>query len=603
MTRNRVLLAGRALRVATVLMLCAAIVPPASGRPEDARARAVSPGSPTTTERLATSCPAFSWTAVDGASGYELIVYRFAQDGTLAPTLETHVPDGAGSWTPSAAACPAPGARHAWAVRAITERDPGRWSELLLFETPGAPSDDEVRQALDTLRRYSQEGREGAVEAALAPSRVPDKDRFDTGPSGKETRYFLRADDRAAGTGLTTSTLGADPGPRAVPFPSSFSLSLDGDVDLGGFLFQFGETLLHTYGYRNTALGRSALESTGQGFDGSRNAAFGYHALQNNSTGHHNAAFGSQALASNVSGSFNTATGYAALQTNLDGERNTAVGSQALVLNTYGDRNTASGYGALLYSDGDDNTASGAFALFSNTSGARNTAVGVYAMTDSETGNSNVAVGYRTLHVNVTGNLNTAVGNVAMFNNTEGTGNTAVGYQAGSSWIDGDNNIAIGRGVTGTDGDDGVIRIGGGSQSQTFIAGIDGVNVSGVPVIVTTNDQLGVAASSARFKQDVHDLQDFSRRLRRLRPVSFRYKDEFVDLDPGRQNPLEFGLVAEEVTKVFPELVVNDVYGRPFTVRYNLLAPLLLAELQRQDAELADLRRQVRKLSTKQDRR
>ncbi|MDX1645399.1 MAG: hypothetical protein R3244_13680, partial [Thermoanaerobaculia bacterium] len=136
---------------ATCLVLVAA---PATGAPD--RPEAVSPGTPLTPSRLADSCPTFSWSGVAGATAYELVLYRVADRGDLEPVFEIHVPGDARAWTPSAAHCPASGASYAWAVRAVVGESPGAWSEALLFETAGEPSDDEVRRALRVLRRYTQ---------------------------------------------------------------------------------------------------------------------------------------------------------------------------------------------------------------------------------------------------------------------------------------------------------------------------------------------------------------------------------------------------------------------------------------------------------------
>ncbi|MDX1385392.1 MAG: tail fiber domain-containing protein, partial [Thermoanaerobaculia bacterium] len=288
----------------------------------------------------------------------------------------------------------------------------------------------------------------------------------------------------------------------------------------------------------------------------------------------------------------NTATGFRALASNTTGHRNTADGHLALFSNSTGYRNTALGNRALYANEGGNfNTAVGDRAMQLGTSGDWNTAVGSFALHDNTEGLHNTAVGAQALFGSTSGVFNTAVGAYAMHEQAAGNRNTAIGFAAGYFWEYGSNNIAIGIGAYGASSDDGVILIGGDCgldpcQTQTFVAGISGTAVSGVQVLVTPSHQLGVAASSARFKEQIRDLDGVSGRLLELRPVAFRYKDELVESPGEGSNPLEYGLVAEEVAAIFPELVANDRNGEPYTVRYHLLAPLLLGEVQRQQAEL-----------------
>jgi hypothetical protein len=341
------------------------------------------------------------------------------------------------------------------------------------------------------------------------------------------------------------------PSPRTVEPPDSFALLLEGDMDLGGFVFQEGFPLLHTDGgatYFNTALGLDAMTSLTPGDpspeSGSRNSAFGFAALRNNTLGHDN-----------------TAAGYAALYSNVAGARNTAFGSQPLSANSFGNQNTAIGYQAL---------ASNIF------------------------GSSNTAVGDGALSTMTIAGLNTAIG-VAALRSTTGTGNTGLGHSAGTNWTDGSNNIAVGGGAYGEAGETATIRIGGNNkQNRTFIEGIFQTNVTGAAVYVTSDDRLGLTTSSVRFKEDVQDLEGVGDRLAELRPVSFRYKEEIAD---RAENPIEYGLIAEEVEEVFPELVLHDEEGRPYAVRYRQLTPLLLAEIQRQQRELDRLRSVVEEVA------
>lgn len=576
--------------------------------------QAVSPGVPGAAEPLAESCPTFSWSGVGGATGYELVLYRVSASGDLETALQTRVPGDARSWTPSAAECPtsgsASGNQYAWVVRGLDEDGAGAWSQPLQFATPGMPTEDEVRQALATLRRY-QAGREADAGEGLAPSRARSEDATASSvstPSGTEARRYPggpttqspeptigRVEDGA----LSAPTVGAAPSPVTVTTPSAFSLNLSGDVELGGFVFKEGVPFIHNDGgaaFDNTAVGLEALQSVTPGSpsstSGIRNTAFGEGALRDTTQGLGNTATGFWAMLLNESGSSNTAVGNQALLHNTSGFANTAVGSGSLGASDIGHRNTAVGVNALRGNvPGDstvqENTAVGVYALFKNENDA-NTALGYRALFDNTQGHGNFAAGWRALEMNETGIRNTAVGGKALQGPTSASYNVAIGYKAGYDFhgIVG-YNIAIGAGAYGLGSHGHTIVIGGNDkQSQTFIEGIFGATASGgTQVFINSDNQLGTSTSSARFKQDIHDLEGVSDRLLDLRPVSFRYKD-----DP---NPLEYGLIAEEVAEIFPELVLNDEEGRPYTVRYHLLTPLLLGEIQRQEGEIEGLRRQM----------
>ena len=189
--------------------------------------------------------------------------------------------------------------------------------------------------------------------------------------------------------------------------------------------------------------------------------------------------------------------------------------------------------------------------------------------------------------------FNTASGVDAFYHNTTGSNNIGIGNQSGYFPATGSNNIEIGN--TGLSKDNNVIRIGTqGTQKFTAIAGIGGVKVTGgVPVLVNSKGQLGVALSSIRYKEDVHSMGSVSDRLLKLRPVTFRYKQ--ADEDGSR--PEQYGLIAEEVAQVMPELVVYNEKGQPETVAYQTLTPLLLNELQREhrraEQQTSDLRQQL----------
>lgn len=268
---------------------------------------------------------------------------------------------------------------------------------------------------------------------------------------------------------------------------------------------------------------------------------------------------------------------------------NTAAGTNALLNVTggfdrgfHGGGNTAIGFQALENDKyGVYNTASGANALFSNTGGTANTASGYQALGSNTTGNSNTALGLKALRSNTTGSYNTALGYGALYSSTAGSGNIAVGNLAGYYLQTGSNNIDIGN-FGGAANESNTIRIGDPSQqTRAFIAGIRGVQTgvaNAVAVFIDGNGQLGTLNSSARFKEDVRDMAGYSRRLLDLRPVTYHYKEPAAE----GAKPLEAGLIAEEVAKIYPDLVTYDRDGQLETVQYHKLAPMLLNELQRQ---------------------
>ncbi len=363
----------------------------------------------------------------------------------------------------------------------------------------------------------------------------------------------------------------------------------------------------NTSGSFNTATGYFALSSN---TTGTENTAAGMNALKSNTTGRDNTANGFQALFSNKTisglvGNDNTATGSQALFSNTTGGNNTATGFQALLSNQIGSQNTANGSGALHSNIGSANTATGYQALYNGTDSARNTANGVQAMFNTFS-TDNVADGYQALYSNTSGNTNTASGSLALNHNVGGNSNTATGYQAlvnnggsgniavgataGENLTTGNNNIDIGN--LGVAAESATIRIGSGSQTATYIAGIYGVVVAGEAVRVTSSGQVGVLSSSARFKDEIKPMEKASETILALKPVSFRYKKE---IDPERTP--QFGLVAEEVAKVDPDLVARDCDGKPFTVRYDAVNAMLLNEflkahgkIQEQQATITQLK-------------
>ena len=263
---------------------------------------------------------------------------------------------------------------------------------------------------------------------------------------------------------------------------------------------------------------------------------------------------------------------------------NTAEGTNALFNLTTGDHNTATGFEALLSNTtGSGNTATGHNTLQSNTTGYHNTATGGCALVSNTTGFENTASGRHALQSNTTGNSNTANGVNALFSNTTGNGNIALGFQAGFNLTTGSNNIDIYD--PGLAGEANTIRIGTvGTQTATFIAGINGTGVSGTAVVVSSSGQLGVAPSSERFKEAIKPMDKTSEAILALKPVTFRYKHE---LDP--KSIPQFGLVAEEVEKVNPDLVVRDANGKVFTVRYEAVNAMLLNEFLKEHRKVQEL--------------
>lgn len=323
------------------------------------------------------------------------------------------------------------------------------------------------------------------------------------------------------------------------------------------------------------------------------NTAEGDLALQNNTTGTQNTADGAGALLVNTTGNNNTANGARALNSNATGNNNTANGFQALGaffvtgLENTGSNNTATGAQALLANTtGNNNTASGFNALRKNTTGVANTANGTKALFSNTTGTQNTATGIDSLSSNKTGSGNTADGDGALGSNT-GSFNTAIGFDAGTNLTTGSNNIDIGN--IGVAGESNTMRIGTKVLTATYILGINGATVpGGVGVIIGSNGQLGTVQSSARFKDDIKPMDKASEAILALQPVTFRYKHE---LDPD--GIPQFGLVAEEVEKVNPDLVARDDKGKPYTVRYEAVNAMLLNEFLKEHSQVQQLKATV----------
>jgi trimeric autotransporter adhesin len=344
----------------------------------------------------------------------------------------------------------------------------------------------------------------------------------------------------------------------------------------------------NTTGSHNTAVGFYALVANKTG---DSNTANGDHTLFNN-TAIRNTANGASALYSNTTGEYNTADGAYALYFNTTGHWNTANGGQALYSNTTGAYNTATGFQALQSATGDsaaDNTATGALALQATTSGFYNTATGVSALYSNTTGYYNVASGVSALTYNLVGHDNTAEGFQALLN-AKGSNNIGIGSNAGANLTTGSNNIDIGN--LGVAGDAAKIRIGKqGTQTATYVAGIYGKTVASgtkVAVMIDSTGKLGTVVSSARYKEQIKSIGKNSEAILKLEPVTFRYKHE---LDPD--GVTQFGLIAEQVEKVNPDLVVYGEDGKVNTVRYEAVNAMLLNEFLKEHRNVQELKATV----------
>jgi hypothetical protein len=333
-------------------------------------------------------------------------------------------------------------------------------------------------------------------------------------------------------------------------------------------------------GYPNftTAEGQNALFSL---TTGAANTAVGWFSLKSITTGSFNTSVGAGTLVLNT-GDANTATGTAALLLNTTGQRNTANGTAALVNNSTGEDNTAVGAFALNSSTASGNTAIGSNALLNNTTGGSNTANGFNALFFNTIGANNTAIGASALNVNVGGLGNTAIGVSALGSNIGGNFNIALGFSAGMS-ITGGNNIDIGN--LGLMAEDNTIRIGNASHQDTFIAGIFGSSIdpfTASPLEIDSTGKLGTMLSSRRFKRHIKPMDSASEAILALKPVTFHYKSD------SKNTPC-FGLIAEEVALVSPDLVLRDKDGEILSVRYDQVNAMLLNEfLKQHDAFLKE---------------
>src|SRR6266480_2791675 len=380
------------------------------------------------------------------------------------------------------------------------------------------------------------------------------------------------------------------------------------------------------------------------------NTADGDHALFSITSGVANTAVGWYALSTNTEGNFNTGLGAGALALNTTAESNTAVGTAALILNTGGAQNVAVGSGAMVSNNADDNTAVGGFALENNVAAVTNVAVGVFALQNNDSGGAgtadfNVAVGGFALQANVDGARNTAVGAGALEPFTGGDDNTAVGEVAGINYNAGTetNNICIGSGTEGVAGENNAIRIGdastsggidvldGGAAANFILIGTNmgsqGISVASIigfgtvqignglsttslasscniggiynqsfgpadmAVRIGSDNKLGTVVSSRRFKHDIKPMDKASEAVLALKPVTFHYKSDTT-------NTSRFGLIAEDVAEVSPELVIPDKEGKPLSVRYEDVNVMLLNEFLKEHKKVEDQQASISQLTS-----
>jgi hypothetical protein len=270
----------------------------------------------------------------------------------------------------------------------------------------------------------------------------------------------------------------------------------------------------------------------------------------------------------------NTAEGQSALFNLTSGGFNTAVGLLSLRSLTTGSSNTGVGAGTLLANTADGNTATGVGALFSNSTGPSNTANGAFALFNNTTNGGSTATGYQAL-VNSTGFGNTANGYQALIDNTTGNGNTALGAGAAYAVTTATNVICIGTNMPGKN-----------INNSCFIGAISGIqtaNADAVPVVIDSDGQLGTQISSARYKKEIKAMNSASEAILGLKPVTFQYKSDTKDTP-------QFGLIAEEVAKVNPDLIVRDKNGEIYTVRYDAVNAMLLNEFLKEHRTVQDLK-------------
>ena len=439
-------------------------------------------------------------------------------------------------------------------------------------------------------RRYTESGDANGDEGSFVWADAQDADFVSTGPN----QFLLRA---LGGVGINKSnpaagTLDVNGPVKAFAAAGGTAGTFDGSVAVGynlglpatavggtaGVVTFAASRFLHAYGGANTFLGGDSGNFTLDTGVATGSTGVGWKALAAVTTGDANTGLGSRALTATTSGASNTGVGSGALSTNTTGNGNTALGTNALRSNLGGSGNVGVGVNA----------------LNDIVSGGSNVAVGTGALGQATDASDNVAMGRGALfQVNASSGAadgNVAVGSVAGTTLKEGAYNIFVGWGAGINLTSGNNEILIGADVAGTES--GTIRIGtSGTHKDAYLAGVFGSTVaSGAAVYVDGGGKLGTITSSRRYKDDIQDMAGDSDVVMKLRPVSFLYRP---DLDETRTR--QYGLIAEEVANIAPDLVVwKD--SRPETVRYHLVNAMLLNEVQKSRREIDDLKARLARL-------
>jgi len=355
---------------------------------------------------------------------------------------------------------------------------------------------------------------------------------------------------------------------------NSTGLAAHGNLDFSGMITYAGEPLIRT--------DRSDLY-VGTGGPSTLIAA-------------ENTAFGADAMANATTGSEdNTAIGEEALHELTTGTENTAVGNSALQNNQQGSGNTAAGEDALAMTTGSNNTAVGISAGQNVYGGSNNVAIGSWAMQGFDvTGNDNIAIGDTAGTSISSGAYNVVIGADAAYGMDQGSYNILIGTQAGSNLRSGNYNIDLGN--YGASNDANTIRVGDSNQHRAFISGIRGVTTgqnNALTVVIDSNGQLGTVSSSRRNKHDIEDMGDTTERIMGLRPVRFRYNVH------GDDGPAQYGLIAEEVAEVSPDLVARNKDGEIETVYYDKVNAMLLKQVQTQERLIEKLEARVSALENR----
>ena len=335
------------------------------------------------------------------------------------------------------------------------------------------------------------------------------------------------------------------------------------------------------------------------------NSGAGYQALNHLTAGNQNTATGLRALNNDTNGGYNTGTGVYSLFSNTSGFFNVATGAYSMGNNTIGLRNTAHGYAALYHNTtAAFNCAFGEFALFNNLKAWTNNAFGVEALYNNLTGETNNAFGTGALFANTEGESNNAFGHLALESNTTGVWNNAFGFQALDSNVSGTGNTAIGDSagldITG----DGNVCIGEGVLGETGVndstyvrnvgatAQAPGGTVFNVTVDSSTG-KLGFDPSSRRYKDDIKAMDKASEALFALKPVTFRYKKQ---VDPKQR--LDYGLIAEDVAKVNPDLAIRNAKGEIESVHYKAINAMMLNEFLKEHQKVVEQQATIAELKS-----